>query len=102
MERIKQIIKSNKYVPIDMTKKISDIIDIQNEILMKVYHTKYNKVVFLVDAKQIPKKTVKILQFLSQLPPDDYKEYVLLYNKDKYQFLNKNIDFSDASITSFF
>ena len=58
MERIKQIIKSNKYVPIDMTKKISDIIDIQNEILMKAYHTKYNKVVFLIDAKQIPKKTV--------------------------------------------
>ena len=102
MERIKQIIKSNKYVPIDMTKKISDIIDIQNEILMKAHNSKYNKVVFMVDVKQMSKKTVKILQLLSQLPPDDYKEYVLLYNKDNYQFVNKNIDFSDASITSFF
>ena len=102
MERIKQIILSNKYIPIDMTLKIKNKLDIELHVIMKAHNKKYNKVVFIIDVKQIPKPVVKFLQLNNQLPQDDYNDCILLYNKQSFQYVFSSIYFSDASISNFF
>ena len=91
----------SKFIPIDMTQKINTIEDLLL-LLIKSNIPKYNKVVFLIDVKQISNRIIKYLEKWGDLADEDYKDMILMYNKDNYQSFIYTHPYSDAYVTSFY
>lgn len=87
--KINNIIKSQNKILIDYTdkiKNIDDFIKLQSE---KLNNKKYNNFVFLLKTDNMPKLLKSVLSVCSKT---QNKNFIYLFNKDDYLFLDASTD----------
>jgi len=88
LEKINNIIKSEKFILINYTTKIKNDLDFINFQIEKVYKPKYKKVVYLLNVHLLPSSVKNILYKCQFIPLTINENFILLLNQDNYLFLD--------------